>query len=498
MKKILVLFIYLFFCMPAIAIIEHDDEHDKFFESVKIQDGSSLSVFDCVAVAFQNSPKIRKQKYNLDIAKSNVGMAKSVYFPTITAGVGFYNENNSTNIYHDTHYRELPNVGVALNQLIYNFGKSTAFIKMEEFNKIAAEYEFMDSLCETLFEVKDKYYKLLKAKALLESAADDVKISEHFTKISAKTPDKQTAEVNLNESQIHFLEAKNNYDNAKVDLANAMYLDKIYDFTIKDTSTFNYNDDFDFLKKEPDLKNFTPVKFTFTKEEAAVLAYKNSPDLRILAAAKKAMEQALKYVKRTYIPDLTGNIGYSYGNIRTNADEKASNNGLQVGVNLTSDVNIKELYHGIKGADAQLSMADNEIDLFKQELYFEIQRAFNNIEKSEKRIIISQNQAKKAFYTLKTVIEKYKQNEVDYTALQDARKDFLNGEDNYISSMYDYNTALIQLEMAMHIHIADIHHKSEHAMRYHANELLEHINKALACDEKETKKNRHKDLEEDL
>lgn len=502
MKKLKIIFTLLIFClilMPAFAIHEHDDdEHDKLFEPVNIKDGSNLSVFECVAAAFQNSPKIRRQKYNLDIAKSNLGTAKSVYFPVLSAGVGFINENNSSSIYHDTHYRELPNVGITVNQLIYNFGKSTAFIKMEEFNKIAAEYEFMDSLCEALFDIKDKYYKLLKAKAMLETASDDVKISEHFLKISTKKPDRLTAEVNLSESQINYIEAKNNYDNAKIDLTNEMYLDKDYNYTISDTSTFTYDDDFDFLKKEPDIREFNPVKFGFTLEEAPVIAYKNSPDLRILAATKKAMEQALKYVKKTYLPDLTGTVGYNYGNIKNNLEKRASNNGLQAGVNLTSDVNIKELYHGIKGADAQLKMADNEIDLFKQDLFFEIKRAFNNTEKSIKQITIAQAQAKQAFYTLKSVINEYKNGEVDYTALQDARKDFTSAEEAYINSLYDYNLALIQVEMAMHMHIVDIHHKSEHAMRYHANELLEHINKALACDETETKKNRHKDLEEDL
>ena len=37
--------------------------------------------------------------------------------------------------------------------------------------------------------------------------------------------------------------------------------------------------------------------------------------------------------------------------------------------------------------------------------------------------------------------------------------------------------------MAMHVHIFDIHHKSEHAVHYHSSELIEHLNKALGCDE---------------
>ena len=101
-------------------------EEDELFKPIDIKDGTTLSVLDCVAAAFKNSPKIRRQKYNLDIAKSNLGIAKSQYFPVISANAGFYNENNSDNIYYNSHYRELPSVGVAINKLVWNFGKTTA------------------------------------------------------------------------------------------------------------------------------------------------------------------------------------------------------------------------------------------------------------------------------------------------------------------------------------------------------------------------------------
>ena len=152
------------------AIHEHDEEELLLHPAVELKNGTVLSVIDCVALAFKNSPKIKRKKYELDVAKSNLGIAKSQYFPTLGAGVGFEYQRNSDGIYYDKRYRDLPAVGVGISQLIYNFGKTTAFIKMEEFNKIAAEYEFMDSLCYTLFDIKAKYYNLLQAKALLNVA----------------------------------------------------------------------------------------------------------------------------------------------------------------------------------------------------------------------------------------------------------------------------------------------------------------------------------------
>ena len=168
----------------------HGDEELEFFHPVKITKGQNLSMMDCISLAYQNSPKIRRQKYNLDIARSRVGIARSGYFPVINAGVGFYNENNSDHIYYDRHYRDLPAVGVSVNKMVWDFGKTTANIKMEEFYKIGAEYEFMDSLCSTLFDVKWKYYNVLRAKALRDISLENIKMQkEILSMMQNKHPD---------------------------------------------------------------------------------------------------------------------------------------------------------------------------------------------------------------------------------------------------------------------------------------------------------------------
>lgn len=474
-------------CIKVFAI-----EDDDLFKPVDIHDGSVLTILDCVSTAFKNSPKIKRQKYNLDIAKSNLGIAKSQYFPVINIGAGFYNENNSDNNYYNSHYRELPSVGVSVNKLVWNFGKTTAYIKMEEFYKIGAEYEFMDSLCNTLFDVKLKYYALLRAKALQLVAQNNVEINENFLKLAQtkRRPDIKTAELNLSESEIKLLEAQNEYKNAKIDLNNSMYLDSQPDYTIKDTHTFSYGNDYAYNEKSYRSEAFIPMTFTFPLDKAVEIAYDNSPDLSVLVATKQAMEQNLLYIKRTYLPDLTANAGYGFNN-----SNQTANNSFKVGVNLSSSVNLMELKHSIKGADAQLSIADNEIELFKKDLYFEVKKALNNVDKYQNQIPTAKMEVEQSLENLHLVEEQYKSNQLNYVALQDARKDYTNALTKYIETMYDYNVSLIQVEMAMHYHIVDIHHKSDHAVHYHSDELIKHLNEVLGCDEKEVqqkiKKKKH-------
>ena len=486
-KKILLLTIcsVLFFC--NISAFAHDDEDDyELFHPIKISEGSSISVLDCVASAFKNSPKIKRRKYELDVAKSNVGIAKSAYFPVISAGVGFYNENNSNSEYYNNHYRELPNIGVSINKMVWDFGRTTSYIKMEEFYKLGAEYEFMDSLCSTLFDVKLKYYSLLRAKALLKVAENNVEINKIFLKSARQGADLTTAKLNLSDAEVKLLEAKNNYYNAKVDLNNSMYLENTLDFDIKNTNTFDFNNDYDYFSSNTP-KAYEKYKFSFSRENAVQIAYDNSPDLMVLLSTRDAMLESLKYIKKTYLPELSAGAGYGFNN--TN---ESSNNSLQVGVNLTSSVNLMELRHSIKGADAQVNYAENEITLFKKDLYYEVKRAFNNFDKSEQQIPTAQTTAKQALENLKLVEAKYKSGELSYIALQDARKDYITAVNNYVEKIYEYNMALIQIEMAMHYHIVDIHHKSEHAMCYHSESIINHLNEVLGCDEYEAHMPKHR------
>jgi len=476
--------IFVIIMLPVYAIEEHNDE---LFNPVEIKNGSTITVLDCVAYAYKNNPKIKKQKYNLDIAKSNLGAARAQYFPVINAGAGFYNENNSNNIYYDTHYRDLPSVAVSVNQLIWNFGKTTSYIKMEEFYKIGAEYEFMDSLCSVLFDVKAKYYDLLKEKALFQAAELDVELSRNILDNAFETADILNAETNIKKSEVRLNERAKLLKNSAINLSNSMYFTDNVNFDIKNTLTFPYDNDFVADGKKNNIKPYKPQLFNFKIEDAAKIAYENSPDLQVLIAEKGAMQESLNYIKKTYLPDLTGTAGYGYNNIL-----HGTNNSLKVGVNLNSSVNLMELRHNIKGADAHLKYADEEINRFKQDLFFELKRAFNNVEKSEEKIKISLNEVDNALKTYEKVFEKYKGKELNYLNIQAAKTDYINAINEYIKSLYEYNISLIQVEMAMHYHITDIHHKSEHAMHYHSEELIEHLNKVLGCDEHE-KKDKHQD-----
>ena len=468
--KILFGSLFLFISLSACAI-----------EEPSVQEGAVLSLDECVSVAINNSPVIKGKAYNLQVAISNVGIAKSAYFPNLGYDAGIYQDYNSNKNYNGSSNRELPQVNVYLSQLLWNFGKTNSIIRMERFYKLASEYEFLDSICNTIYDVKIHYYALLKAQSEVEIAKNNVYLNEdHLTKaheLSLKDKNRKAdytnAKINLSEAKILLLDAQNNYDLALADLANSLYIAPAPEFSIQKVDTFNFSDVYmpeSILTKPTDDKNIIDValktkieknetskikKLPYTMNDSFSIAEKNSPDLSVLDATLSAMKQSLIAVKRQYFPDLTGNVGYGFNNTR-----EYSNSSLMMSVNMSA----------------------NDIEKFRQNLYFAVKKAFLNVLRSEKQVKSSEQKLIQSKENFDLVNSAYNDEEADYIAYQKAREDFNNSKIHYVKMLYEYNTSLANLEIAMHTHVDNLHERAEHAMQYHYKDLLKKLDASLECD----------------
>ena len=148
-------------------------------EEITIKKDSIVTLNDCIKIALENSPIIKRFKYNYGVSKSNVGIAKSAYFPTIGVGTGYtINESSSSNRYMSAYNSNVYTVQATLNQLIWNFGKTNANIRMQKFNMITALFNFDDGVLDTIYEVKTNYYGVLAAMAAVDRNRANVQIDE--------------------------------------------------------------------------------------------------------------------------------------------------------------------------------------------------------------------------------------------------------------------------------------------------------------------------------
>ena len=505
MKRIFLIIIYFLFVMyPCFAIedtVQLDNQkscgcsHHHHGEDIKVVDGSILTVRDCISIGLQNSPVIKEYAYKLEIAKSNVGLAKSMYFPTFSTGVGYNQNFNSNKREFYRNYRELPYVGVSLNQMIWDFGKTTANIRMEEFLRIAAEYEFQDAVCLTVFDIKKHYYDMLRAKYIYETAKLNSELQKNMS-IKIKHYVDQGRDIKSAFSnaglesakiQSELIKAEKNYLNAKEALNNAMFFKNAPDYSIYDTQTFSFEPteqtaikSINYKKHAKNSDDDTIFKYKkYNYDNAVEIAYRNSPDIKALKATKNAMEQALISIKRNYYPELNAGVGYDF--VNTN---KYTNNGLNVTVGMNASLNAMRQKYDVKGAKAQLNLAETELMTFKDNLYFTVRKNINLVDSAYKNIPECKKQVQFAQKYFEQGIVYYDENKIDYFEFEYTKECYINSLNAYINSQYEYNIALINLEMSMHEHLLDYHDDAEHAVNYHEGDENSTLGKLIRCGKK--------------
>lgn len=444
-------------------------------EDINVQQGSVLSLNDCISIALNHNPAIKNARYNYGISKSNVGVARSEFFPTVGVGTGYsYNTTSSSKINTDTNAYT---VQATLNQLLWNFGRTNANIKMQKFYLIADEYNFYNTVRETTFNVKQKYYEVLAARATVLINKAYVQINErnyqrtkaYFDEGIKSKIDLVNAEVTLSDSKIQLVQAENSYKNSLVNLNNAMYLVNAPAYSISGTEVFNnVNDnvapvDLTKITKPSDkeisklpvnvkdakltssvetlelLTDYKVDEFPYSFEECMKMAYKNRADLKAYNSTLDAVKQNLLFVKRNYYPELSASAGYGFRN--TN-----STNSLNVGLNLSSSVNIMNQKDKVDAAKYQVDIAENSLNQLNQDIFFEVQNAYINMVELEKQIPLLAVKVRQTLENYELAEGRYYVGLGDYIQLQDAKVNYNNAQCSYIETIYKYNVARANLE----------------------------------------------------
>jgi len=457
-----------FVSLPTFAITEANG----------IAKDATLSLEDCVKLAIENSPNVRKYRNKLRATKSKVSQAKADFFPTITAGTNFGLDNLSTGDYSNT--EGLYSASATLNWLIFNFGKSKAKIDMQKFYVISGQNDLDNIILQTIFKVRTNYYAVLAAKAYVNVQKDYVNINErnyqrtkaYFEEGLKSKIDLVNSEVYLSEAKIALINAQNNYDNSIISLNNSMYVVDAPDYNIKNTETFNLKNHLipvtlkDINTKEVYTVPKTPENSVFTTsveksdildtfvfnpfpynfEQSVAYAKEHRPDLKALYATEKAMEKSLLYTKREYYPALTAQAGYRYNN----STQNYYTNGLNAGAYLNLPViNAANTKFKIDQAKAELDVAKDSVEMAEKDIYFEVQKAYIDMKKLERQIPLQYVKVRQALENFELADGRYEVGLGDFIELQDAKVNYNKAQREYVKIVFDYNVARAKLELTI-------------------------------------------------
>jgi outer membrane protein TolC len=280
------------------------------------------------------------------------------------------------------------------------------------------------------------------------------------------------AEVNYSDSKIELVRAENAYQSALIKLNNTMYVAYAPEYSIKNTESFNFSENdyanisilkedlgkyekFDTIEgetvytssveKSEVLKDYTFVPYEYKFQDVLDLANEQRPDLKSFIATYSAMQEALKYTKREYFPDLTGKVGYTHRNTNYFVS-----NGMSFSASLDfPTINIMNTKHKIDESKAQLDVAMDNVNLAKQNIYFEVQNAYVNLLQIEKRIPLMAVKVRQTLENFELADGRYAVGLGNFIELQDAKNNYNKAQQAYVQTVFDYNIAKATLEKAM-------------------------------------------------
>jgi outer membrane protein TolC len=415
-----------------------------------IKKGESLNLERCIWIALKKQPNIAAAVGNVGVNASRVGEAKSSYYPRIdwsssynrvspasnrnflsstTGSSGGIISSGGTSGSFDEY-----STGFGLSQLIYDFGKTPAQVKIQNLNLDSSRSDLENTTDQIILTVKQAYYGVVQAKYNVLVAEDTVKqTGQHldqakgFYEVGTHPKfDVIKAEVDLSNAKLNLIRSENALKISIVNLNNAMGIPDAPEYSIDENMPF--------------------ARYEITLEDALTKAYRNRPDLRSIVSKRQAAERSIELAKTGYYPVLTGSASYSW------SGEKLSSldHGWDVGAALTFPLFSGFLTkYQVEEAKANLDILRANEESLRQTIFQEMQQAYLALRAAEEAIPTAKLGVEQSQENLDIANGRYKAGVGNPIEVTDAEVGLANSRTSYIQALYADKVAQAALEKAM-------------------------------------------------
>jgi outer membrane protein len=404
-----------------------------------IGQGETVDLPRCIAIALERHPSILAAQGTIQAGDSRIGQARSGYYPQISGSVNYnrtdpiasaLQRGSLTGDSYDSYSSIL-----SLNQNIYDFGRTSTQIKVQELNRDSFRSDLDNVRTQVIFGVKQSYYALLQAKRNREVSQEVVEqFQQHleqaraFFEIGTKPKfDVTKAEVDLSNARLNLLRAENAFRLAQVALNNAIGFPEAPEYEIARLTSFQ--------------------RVEVNLEETVRKAYDRRPDLQSILVRKRSQEQTIELARRGYYPSVSGNASYGWG----------SSGGyfpLDQGWSLGAQLNIP-LFTGyltkyqVDEARSNLEILAANETLLRQTIYQDVRQAWLNMREAADRIVVAELSVRQAEENLELANGRYASGVGSPIEVTDALVATSNAKTSHIAALYDYKVAQAALERAV-------------------------------------------------
>jgi len=424
-----------------------------------IPPGSQLTLKDAIAIALKYHPRLQEAADNTSAAQQQIGQARSYLGPQLFGaaqylrstdnGIGnasYYNPDgafprltgtnhalpsNDVSQNSDTSNNYMG--GVMLSQFLVDFGRRHGFVSERQFEAAAAAADQQLTELDLIFEVSQRYFALLQAKRLIavyEKAVEQRQYHLHEAQVKANAGlrpqiDTYVTEAEVERAQLHLVDARNEHEDAKVALDNALGLSD---------SAPGY---------EPaDILTYYPVKDSL--QVLLDTAFRSRPDLTALQDQAKAMGARIVQYKSDYYPTVNAVGGYSALGTGTPAV-----NNFNAGIVITWPI-FNSFLTTDQIAETRLRQHAilRAIEDLRQEVILQVHTAFLNWQASLQRIMRAEKTLAASRAELELAEKRYEAGLTSIIELEDAQRNYTYDDAAYADALYGFSTTKAAVDRA--------------------------------------------------
>lgn len=423
-----------------------------------------LNLQQAMEKAFNTNPAIKISGYEKDSARANLNAARQSRGITITGQHsttrGGYNDDryattanraDITNNGQFVYVTENIGKGISNNHSntisasipIYTGGKLSGTIDQAKANYkyyLVGEQKAYNDMRET---VTNSYYGMLQADNVQNLSRESVnRLEEHLKNVKAQYDvgvvakvDVLRSEVELADAQQTLIQAENAYHIAEATL------NKIVGLPMG--TTLKLQDSMQYTPYDNDMK--------YCLDYAA----EHRPDLEQARQNVEAAKGALKVARSGYMPQVSASASQNWNDTNWPGDE---NGNWSVGVGVSMNIfDTGVTLSKIHGAEADLAKAEESYRDAVDSIMLEVRSTYLNLREAEKRIKTTEVAVAKAEEDYHIAQVRYMAGVGTNTDVLDAQVALTDAQNNYVQSLYDYNTSKTSLETAIGVPMAFPH-----------------------------------------
>jgi outer membrane protein TolC len=395
----------------------------------------TLFLADVVRIAIENHSSIKNAQYQVNAQDAVVHQQLAAYYPRVGFTTTYRAANNGGRLSNTgKNFDNLANIDMTL----YNFGKREGLVESARDSLAATRYGYTVTANNIVLAVKQAYYGVLQANALLTVNEDTVKDRQEtlrqtqgFYEVGTRPKSDLTqAEANLYIAQANLIAARNGVDVAWATLRNAMGVDD--------------------YPRVPLAEELALTPFPMSLDEAKKAAFAGRPELLQFDALLKAQDQLIAVARRNHLPDFL--LTSTYG--RTGSSSDGPVLPLQQSWQVQLSLNIP-IFNGFQTTyEVQQALFNYESTREQQRqerqlVALQVEQNYLNLIAARDVVRANEAAVKAAKENLELHEARYQVGYAPIVEVTDAQTTYTTAQTNYVNSLIAYKLSQAQLTNAI-------------------------------------------------